>query len=145
MPIQEPPRRDNGNVEPHNHPEILDDWTVIRRISEQFVVPDGSGGKRLSTMAFEPSSGDDGGLSVDIEPLIVEAGFEPKEFVTTPRWMGSVKFEVAELRRQQLLVGYDPLPDNEYHGEVWGAKSKGQKRALLRAAEWFVPIEGVVL
>jgi hypothetical protein len=43
------------------------------------------------------------------------------------------------------MVGYDPLPDNAHHGEVWGIFSKGRQKKLLNSAQWFVEVDGVFL
>lgn len=90
-------------------------------------------------------------MSVDIEPFIVLDGLDPQQWVTSPRWIGSVKFTAGFLRNQQLLVGFDPLeeteaqPANPYHGGVWGSFSRGIQQALQSEAEWFVQIPDVDL
>jgi len=43
------------------------------------------------------------------------------------------------------MVGFDPLPENPYHGEVWGKFTKAQQRRLQQLAVWFVAIPGVKL
>jgi hypothetical protein len=117
VPLSQPPR--NGLVvQPHDHPDILSADDLIRRISEEQVVTVG-GVRRISSIAFQPS-GSDGGMSVDIKKSIEEAGTVVVHFVTTPRWIGSVVFKAGIPRAQGLLVGYDPLPDNPHHGEIWG-------------------------
>ena len=93
---------------------------------------------------FQGSSETNSGMSVDLECSIVEAGLDPKVYVTTPRWIGSVHFEAGVLRSEGFLVGFHPLPKNLHHGEVWGEFSKLKKRALQRLCAWFVPIEGVL-
>ena len=146
MPWQ-PPRDEDGKIIPHNHPNIQDADGIIRRISGHQVVADPKSptGKRVSTAAFEPSSDDGGGLSVDIKRQIEEAGHDPKAYVTSPRWIGSVLLSAGHFRCHGLLVGTDPLPDNPFHGEVWGNIPRGMRRALLQQAEWFVAIDGVSL
>jgi hypothetical protein len=133
-----PPLNEDGSVKPHDHAEILQGDLLIRRIDpQQHIVPDENRNcRRLSSKAFQPSSGEGGGMSVDIERLISDAGLVPSEFVTSvPRADG-------------LLVGYDPLPDNPYHAEVWGGDrpnrfSNGQRKAIAKSAQWFVQIDGV--
>jgi hypothetical protein len=146
VPLTSPPRDDQGIV-PHDHQEIYADDLVIRRVSEAWTVddPKAPGGKRLSTMAFEKSSGPNGGMSVDLKRQIEEAGIDPKQWVTTPRWTGSVILRVGELRAEGFRVGFDPLDDNPYHGEVWGQFSKGRKKKLMSLCSWFVPLDGVAL
>ena len=63
-------------------------------------------------------------MSVDVEALIVSAGFIPQNYVTTPVFTGSVFFTAAAIRDQGLRIGYDPIPENKFHGEVWGPASK---------------------
>jgi hypothetical protein len=142
--VPQPPQRNHaGEVVPHDHAEILDFHLVIRRISSNHIVTDAAGQARLSSMAFKPSSGPNGGMSVDIEPFIAAAGHDPRAFVTTPQWGGSVFFVVREIRARALRVGYDPIPENEFHGEVWG--TRGQFRQLQAISQWYVQIPDVAL
>lgn len=98
-------------------------------------------------MAFQPSSDAlGGGLSVDLQREIEESGSDVVQFVTTPSWIGSVRFTARQLRDEHFMVGYDPLPPgNPFHGEVWGHFSTGKKKQLLRIAQWFVLIPEVSL
>lgn len=87
-------------------------------------------------------------MSVDIERLIVDAGLNPREYVRTPKYIGSVAFPVSAARDAKLLVGYDPLPDNPHHGEVWGNDrpnrfTRPQQKALNGACTWYVEIPDV--
>ncbi|MEP2877961.1 MAG: hypothetical protein ABJL55_05350 [Roseibium sp.] len=133
-----------GDVIPHDHEEILNEHHVIRRISPHHVVPDEKSptGSKISTMAFRPSSGPNGGMSVDIENLIIENGLDPKEFVISPPFIGAVKLLVEQLRANDFVVGYDPLPDNEFHGEVWGRFSKSKQRKLVDQSVYLVEPSG---
>lgn len=147
MPLSEPPRDAHGVVVPHDHPGIADVDRIIRRISGEHIVADvkAPGGRRVSTLAFQSSTDGNCGMSVDLESSIVEAGLDAPSFVTSPRFMGSVWFHAAHLRSETFQVGYDPLPENAHHGEVWGDFTKGRKSRLLASAKWFVPIQGVLL
>lgn len=145
MPIQPPPRDENDNVIPHDHAEISADDGVIRRVSERQVVTDKSGVKRISTIAFRPSNGVNAGMSVDLEQLIAEAGIDPRAFVTSPNWTGSVRFSAGAIRAEGFQVGFDPIPENPYHGEVWGDFTKAKQKRLQEMAVWYVPLEGVQL
>lgn len=107
---------------------------------------------RISSKAFSPSTGPDAGMSVDIEKLIVAGGEDPKTYVVTPVFTGAVAISASAARSLGLWVGYDPLDDNPYHGEVWNSIinrhnkfSKAQKDGLAAAAEWYVPLDGVEL
>lgn len=134
-----------GVAIPYDEPNILSDHGVIRRISEHFIVLDGNGNKKISSMALEPASGPyGGGLSVDLEHKILGAGINVVEFVTSPVWIGSIRFTAQQLRSEDLKVGYDPvIPDNPHHGEAWGSFTRGKKKKLLRISEWLVEIPDV--
>jgi len=141
-----PPRDSDGSVLPHDHEEIKNEDEVIRRVSKQWVVRDADGHLRISSMAYKASSGKNGGMSVDLKQLIEKDGKEPKGYVTTPRWMGSLLLKVSDLRGLELQVGYDPITGTEpnpYHGEVWGQFSPIKIRQLKGKAIWFVPIQDV--
>ena len=150
MPLQPPPRDAAGKVEPHDHPEILADDVIIRRISRQQVVRGGDGRDVISSIAYQESSEDGEGMSVDIEKLIVEDGIDPKAFVMSPSWIGAVHFFAGFLRDEELKVGFDPIPpgdpdENPYHGQVWGKFPKTKKQRLKLAAQWYVEAAGVLL
>lgn len=145
MTLSDPPRDAQGNVIPHDHTEITPQDGVIRRISELQTTVDASGQRRISSVAFKASSGVNGGLSVDLETLIIEGGHDPRRYVTTPRWLAALRFEAGQLRSEQFKVGYDPLIDNPYHGEVWGSFTKAQIRRLREMAVWFVEMPGVAI
>lgn len=138
--ISLPPHDDEGRVILHDHEEINNSDEVIRRVSEEQIVK--KEGKRIiSSILYKPSSGKNGGMSVDLKQLIENDGIDPKVWVTTPKWMGSVIFKVVELRDLDFIVGYDPLPKNPYHGEVWGTFSRSRVKKLKSLAHWLVPIE----
>ena len=144
MPLQPPLRDAEGKVTPHDHAGIQADDGIIRRVSDQQVVIDEkTGGRRLSSMAFKASTGANTGMSVDLQQQIEEAGLNARIFVTTPRWVGSLRFKARELRGEGFLIGFDPLPENPYHGEVWGTFSKSKQNRLREICQWFVPIDGV--
>ena len=87
-------------------------------------------------------------MSVDIEQAILAAGIDPKNFVTTPVYTGSVVFLAQAVRDLNLWIGFDPVPDNAYHGQVWPTEPKRnfteiQKSGLANSAAWYVEIPGV--
>ena len=147
MPLSQPPRDGTGEVIPHDHEGIGSTDRIIRRISEQYFVPDekANSGVRVSSMAFQASTEGNRGMSVDLERSILEAGLDAPRFVTNPPFIGSVWFQAAFLRSEALKVGYDPLDDNAHHGEVWGSFTKGRRSRLLNAAAWYVEIAGIDL
>lgn len=147
--IKAPPRDENGGVTPHDHEEILNSHEVIRRVSEKQLIIDSDGRKINSSIVFKASETGNRGMSVDLKNMIESAALDPKKYVTTPRWIGSILLKVSDLRRLGFIVGYDPLeiPEpNPYHGEVWGTFSKGEngtRRKLQDLAVWFVEIDNV--
>lgn len=144
MPLQPPPYDQHGEVIPHDHVGIRDNDGIIRRVSEQQVVEDRkTGGRRLSSMVFKSSSLANAGMSVDLQAQIEELGIDAQTYVTTPRWLASVRFEAGPLREEDYSVGFDPLEENPHHGEVWGTFSKSKQKRLLQLCEWFVEMEGV--
>lgn len=78
-------------------------------------------------------------MSVDLQCLIEEAGLDPRVYVSTPRWIGAVRFAAGDLRAEALAVGWDPLPELPYHGQVWGEFSRQLLLRLRDLAEEFVP------
>lgn len=140
------------SAEPYDEDQIKADDIIIRRINPvQHVVWDDNRGRyRVSSKAFTPSSGQNHGMSVDVEALIVADGHDPKEYVTTPIFTGSVAFSAVAARALDLILGFDPIPENPYHGEVWGncrpnRFSKRQKDGLKAASAWYVELEDVDL
>ena len=145
--LSPPPRDLTGRVTPHNHSGILPEDGILRRISRHHIVFDKDGQRKVSSMAFNPSSKAlGGGLSVDLQREIDESGQNAKQYVMQPPWIGSVRFTASQLRAEGFMVGYDPLPPElPFHGEVWGDFSSAKKKKLISLSEWFNPIEGVVL
>lgn len=144
MPLTLPPRDAGGNVVPHDHDDIANDDQIVRRISiQQTVEKDGK--RRLSSLAFQPSGGANGGMSIDIVRSIQEANIDPKAFVTSPRWIGSVVLTAGVPRGDQLLVGFEPIEENPHHGEIWGSFTRAKSRRMMQACAWFVPIPDVEL
>lgn len=137
---------------PYDDPNIYDDDKLIRRINpDQHIVFDqNTETKRLSSKAFSASSDARGGMSVDIEKLILSSGQNPKEYVINSKYLGAVSFLASEARQLDLLIGANPIIDNPFHGEVWNTTqakrlSKRQKDGLMSSCEWFVPLDGVTL
>jgi hypothetical protein len=98
-------------------------------------------------MALKPSSKVlGGGLSVDLQRQIEEAGLNAIAYVSNPPWIGALTFTVGPLRANGFMVGYDPLiPDNPYHGEVWGQFTGSKIKLLLSMGQWIVQIPDVAL
>jgi hypothetical protein len=143
--MKSPPRdAENKQIIPHDHEEIHDEDFVIRRVSEKQIVPDkNTGRRRISTLLYKDQ--DNNGLSIDLKKLIESKDLDPKKYVTTPRWIGSVLLPVQGVRHLGCKVGFNPLDDNPYHGEIWGASTKKIAKKLSALAHWFVPINDIDL
>lgn len=146
-------------VEPYDEQEIENDDVIIRRIDpQQHVVWDHDREcKRVSTKAFQASTKLNSGMSVDVEELVQRDGIDPREWVTSPRFRGSVFFLTEVVRNLGLRVGYEPIEEdgtveaNPYHGEVWGPEEKpykftqSQQKKIHAAVEWYVELDGVAI
>jgi hypothetical protein len=138
---------------PHDDPSIEDSDRLIRRINpnEHIIFDNNRKCNRISSKLYSPSSEENGGMSVDIESLIIADSKNVGEFVTGDLFIGSVVICADVPRSVGLLVGKDPiLPENPYHGEVWGSRKpnyfkSSEKKTLADAAIWFVQIPGVEL
>jgi hypothetical protein len=120
-----PPRDENELIIPHDHPEILDEYHVIRHTTPHDVHQIEG---RLTSGAFSESR--DGGMSVDIEEWMAAAGLGPLHYVTNPDH-GAVRLSVLALRGLGLKVGWDPDTGHQFHGAVWGIKSTARRRIII--------------
>lgn len=141
-----PPQRDQqGNVVPHDHLEILNTDGIIRRVSPHHIVddPKAVGGRRVSSALFKESSQPPGGMSIDLRRCIEEDGLDAAVYVTVEPHIAAVMLLASDFRTLGLQVGYDPLPKNLYHGEVWGNFSMPCRRTLCQSCSWLVPVPGI--
>jgi hypothetical protein len=152
VPLTLPQRDSDGFALLHDHPEIMNEDLLIRRISKtaakESVVPAKSGGQRLSSAILTASSKEQDpyeGLSVDIETVALELGLNPKKFMITDEFLGAVGLSAKCFRNETLLVGYDPQPDNECHGQVWGKLRPKRRKRLMQYCSWYIEISGVLL
>jgi hypothetical protein len=144
------PRDGAGNVAPHDHPDLQGDNRVIRRISEQFVVPSANGGRRLSSAVFK-NDPRQGYLSLDSEKCILDLPDEPATYVITPVWVGALIISCAQFRSAQepkhgdaiWKIGMVPVDGNDCHAGAWGKITAGNSNELQRRSDWLVPIPGV--
>jgi hypothetical protein len=159
MPIQ--PQRDAlNNVIPYDEEQIENDDVIVRRIdSVNHIIPDGNRNiRRISTKAFRPSTDQKyPGMSIDVPKLIEAENIDPKKFITNPKYIGSVSFKAEAVRRQALMIGFDPvqsvpsLEDNPYHGQIWKLDTVNPKfsrelqKWFLKNADWYVEIPDVEL
>jgi hypothetical protein len=127
-----------GRVKPYDDDSISGEVRLVRYVHRLWLVPDETGGRRLSKGAFSPSSEQRDpyqSMSTEILDWILNDGLSPIERKPQDH-EAIVTFKVDDLRRLGLLVGHDPIDDvNPYHAAVWGVKRALQKR-LLEIFEW---------
>jgi len=135
--MADPPRDKSGNVIPYDDPDIRRDDGLIRYIHPTHVVPDKNTGKRrLSSAAFSGSSSPPSGMSVDLERPMRDAGLNSLARLPNSDF-GAVRLLAGDMRGLGHKVGRNPLPDNPYHGEVWGiGKGKNAKKRILVKVAW---------
>ena len=130
----DPPKNGDGQIEPHDHPEIPDECFVVRRIvSNDITKADDHGIRRIASGAFSQSS-DGSGMSVDIEAWMIEDGLEPTHYITEPDH-GAVRISVGSLRAMGFRVGWAPEPSNPHHAAVWGITSSSHRKHVRNMAE----------
>ena len=143
----DPLRDANGVVIAHDDSAIRPDSKLIRHINprEHICLDENTGRMRIKSSAFSPTSRDsEYGMSVDLEQLLTGAGLPHDARV--PRGVGAVALPVGQVRELALKVGSDPVPDNQFHGQAWGVRSKGIKQRLCGLVDsWIAPLEGVDL
>lgn len=74
-------------------------------------------------------------MSVDMDE-----GQNPMDSLRGYDGFGLVALRVGALKSLGLRIVPAPLPENPHHAEVTGAKTRGKKRQIAKAAEWlFLP------
>lgn len=112
--------------------EVGDDERLWRRIHRKQLVPDGSGGTRISSGAFT-----DPEMSVDRADL-VEADGRTHKSVMLPTSVGVAEFTARLARSLSQRVLARPLPGNDAHAEVHGDKKKRAVRNAFRDESVFL-------
>jgi hypothetical protein len=136
--MAEPPRDANGNVIPYDDADIGNDDGLIRHINPNYhvVLDKNTGRKRLSTAAFSESSKPPGGMSVDLERPLTEAGLDYLAMLPDTDF-GAVRLIAGEMRELGHKVGRNPLPQNPYHGEVWDiGRGRAAKKRIMEKSVW---------
>jgi hypothetical protein len=131
-----PPRDPQGNVIPHDDPDILQDDGLLRYIDPQnhMVWDENIQKYRVSSGAFCESYG--GGMSVDLERPMNEAGLPSDHRKPATDW-GIAQLKTGMMRSKGLQVGSDPLNGNAFHGAVWGiGNRKKLRKQILESVVW---------
>jgi hypothetical protein len=131
----DPPRDRDGWVAKHDDPRLSAEDGVIRFVPpQQTHFDENKGCWRIASGAFDEASAPPYGMSVQNEPLLMQAGIDPASKAPSPDH-GILRLNVGRLRALRCLVGYDPIPaepdkgtlaDPE-HAEIWGAKKHKKK------------------
>lgn len=119
---------------PADDPSILDADPLWRRIHHSWLVPDGAGGRRLSSAAFDNSS-DGSGMSVTLAREAREAGVTPARELAPFPGLGLAELSAGVCRVHDQWLEREPVEQNLFHALVNGAKPKRVQKALARAAQ----------
>ena len=152
------PRDADGQILPHDHPDLQGERRMIRGVHRRYIVMDANRGcERLSSSLFKNSPRRQGYLSFDSEYCLQNRGEDPIEYIGGSGWEGAVVITVERFRsfdpsqavNNQWKIGMVPLdqeiPPKPCHGAVWGAISEGKANEIRRATDWLVPIPDVVI
>ena len=142
--LSAPPRDAQGEVTWHDHPGIQSESILLRGVPQDYVIEKG-GGPRISSMLYQGSSLGNRSMSVDLGQLIEKRGIPANEYIKSKPWIGIVGWSAKQVRQMEFQVGYDPLPENVFHGAVWGEFRRAQKKQLAASASWIVNARGVSL
>lgn len=158
MTAFEPPVDENGQILPHDHPDLEGERRMLRGIAQQHIVYDANYNcQRLSSALFRNSPKRQGYLSFNSQRCIEAKGDDSVEYMAGRGWVGVVSMSVAHFRTfdpadqpaDRWKIGMVPLPDEQppdpCHGAVWGTISEGRANQIRRAVDWLVEVPGVVL
>lgn len=125
-------------------PTISDDVVLWRRITPNSLVPNDSGGKRISSGAFQNASQDY--HNSKMAPLgythspAMSTNFASKttihDILKDDNDNLVVSFTVGFVRKLNQGVLSTPLPDDPAHASVTGKKTKGIKRQFAEGCTW---------
>ena len=122
--------------------QLRPELRFIRTLQSPYhIVRDERTGKyRVSSKAFSPSSAD-GGLSGDLEQLLIGDGLSATAMYPAVQGaVGAAAIAIGRIRDAGARPEHDPVWHNWYHGSVFGITS-GVKKRLNKAASEIVPID----
>ena len=108
-----------------------------RRIHPKWYVPDGRGGRRLSSAAFE-NSPDGSGMSVTLGREAEAEGGSPQAAVERFPGYGLASLVARRCRELDQTLQRDPTEEDPHHALVNGKKTKRIQRELAKAASLLV-------
>ena len=128
-------------VKPFDDQNIKSNGMLIRGIPDNHILLDDEGNKILSSTAFAQSSGENGGMSVFLEQLILLDNMVPQEYIMDDGLnCGAVYLNVGGIRLADFQVGH-PIQGNPYNGDVCGKTriryNKNKRRKLRALFKWW--------
>lgn len=115
------------------------DSFLYRRVSSEWYVEDGTGGRRASTAAFQDLRGS---LSVALSVILEHHDRTPADLIAEFPGYGVYRLSVRFVRSLGLGVISDPTEEEPWHGSVHGKKTGGVKRQLSTGGDWVLhPVE----
>jgi hypothetical protein len=104
---------------------------AYRRINPEWWVPDGNGGHRLSTQAFQDNPNY---LSVGLGSVLATCGEPPERVLEGYEGYGLADLDVSTIRGLALGVTSIPTEAEPWHGGIWGKKTGSIKNKLQAMA-----------
>ena len=128
---------------PHvDDPTILDTTKLWRRLSPLWVVSDGNGGVRISSAAFDDSP-DGSPMSVLISDVVAETQRTAATVIAAYPGYGLAEITAGAVRNCRQGVMRTPELGDDAHASVFGAKTKGNKRAMAKAAIFLIRLHAL--
>jgi hypothetical protein len=124
----------------HWQPDAL----ALRTIQAPQHIADDNGALRVSSVAFQPSTGEQS-CSVDLGQLFEEDGLKSTAlYPSLARAVALYSLTVEQIRAENLELEHQPIWSNWYHGGICGRaldKHRVRKR-LAKACRPVIPIDG---
>lgn len=124
-------------------PAYEDDATIgpaaqlWRRIPSNHIVPDGNGGRRISSAAFQDHPNGTP-MSVVLGDEVLAAKRDPTEVIAGHEGFGLASVTAGLARLLNQGIARRPLPSEPAHAEVFGDKPRSVSRKFAKAASWVI-------
>ena len=118
---------------------IGNDWRLFRRISPEWLVSDGAGGRRVSSAAFQNYPTNPLAFSVHIERVLQELGLPYDSLVAGHSGYSVVAITAELVRQHKQVIQRAPDVTDPAHAHVLGSKPGSVKKAFAKAAVWVIP------
>jgi hypothetical protein len=118
---------------------IANDWRLFRRISPEWLVPDGAGGNRVSSQAFQNHPTNPLAFSVHIERVLQDLGLPYETIIAGHSGYSVVAITAALVRQHKQVIQRAADVADPAHAHVLGLKPGSVKKAFSKAAVWVIP------